>query len=95
LLRAQSRTCLLLGPSESGGGRTPSTTTGHGDLAGMADVRRQRIAQTSGILVIHVNFVRRAVQTEGNRLGGTRAVDVVDQNNVDFLSHDETSLDVE
>jgi hypothetical protein len=56
------------------------------------DVTAERLAQGGGVALVEVDLVRRAVETEGDGLGGVAAVDVVDENDVDLLRHGESAL---
>src|SRR4051812_22867830 len=83
----------LLGARAVGGrrGLAPAAARGGADLAAVPDVRRQGVAQLGGVVVVEVDLVRRAVETEGDGLGGLAAIEVVLENNVDLLCHEMSS----
>src|SRR5690606_37222826 len=58
-----------------------------GDLAGVADPGRERVAQLLRILGAQVDLVLDPVEGERDGLVGRPTVEVVDENYLDFLSH--------
>src|SRR6478735_11183782 len=66
-------------------GGLATTPRAGADLAAMPDVARERFAQQRCVLVVQVDLVRRAVQAERHGLGGFAAVEIVDQDDADFL----------
>src|SRR5215217_1107270 len=57
--------------------------------ARLADVLRERVAERLGVLGAQVDLVGDAVEGEGDGLVGRTAVDVVDEQDGDFLRHGE------
>src|SRR3954454_9387256 len=60
---------------------------GRTHLAAVADVAGERVAQLRRVLLVQVDLVGRAVETEGDGLRRLTPVDIVDENNVDLLGH--------
>src|SRR5690625_588656 len=65
-------------------GAPPST-----DPACLGDVLREAVAQCPGILGREVDLVIDAVETEPDRLLGLAAIEVVNEENLDLLRHDQ------
>src|SRR4051794_12427711 len=70
----------------SAGGTASAATAARGPT-GVADVRRDGVAQLGCVLRAQVDLVLLAVEGEADRLLGLAAVDVVDQDDVHLLRH--------
>ena len=84
---AHSRTSLVLDAGGRAAAALRPRRRAAGDLAGVADVAAERLAQGGGVGVVEVDLVRRAVEAERDGLGGLGAVEIVDQDDVDLLCH--------